>query len=210
MNLATLLRALRLDQAFFTLAYWRKRVPWDTGVTPPELVRVVEGQGADHIAPGRALDLGCGTGTNSLYLARHGWTVTGVDFARPAIAHARAKAAAAGDDIASRVRFLQGDVTHLEALHLSGPFDLVLDMGCFHGVSPEGRGRYAAQVARLTRAGTLLLLYAVGPTQMGPRVVGVDERDVVATFGRDWTLARTEGGKNPDGRVSAWYWLRRM
>ena len=51
--------------------------PWDSGVSPPELVAAVEGPQA--LPPGRALDLGCGTGTNAIYMARHGWDVTGAD-----------------------------------------------------------------------------------------------------------------------------------
>ncbi len=47
---------------FFRLAYVIGFKPWDSGVPPPELVSVVEGPGA--LPPGRALDLGCGTGTN--------------------------------------------------------------------------------------------------------------------------------------------------
>src|SRR5881296_1344749 len=50
-----------------------RRPPWDTGITPPEVERFV----ASH-APGRAIDLGCGTGTNAVYLARHGWSAVGV------------------------------------------------------------------------------------------------------------------------------------
>jgi predicted TPR repeat methyltransferase len=53
--------------------------PWDTGVVPPELVALVEGP--DALRPGRALDLGCGTGTHVVYLEHRGWLTTGVDLA---------------------------------------------------------------------------------------------------------------------------------
>ena len=79
---------------FFRAAYLLGFKPWDSGVPPPELIAVVEGK--DRLTPGKALDLGCGTGTNSVYLAEHGWDVTGVDFVPRAIRAARQKAAAAG------------------------------------------------------------------------------------------------------------------
>lgn len=55
----------------------------NAGVTPPELVALVEGPGAP--APGRALELGCGTGTNAVYPARHGWRVAVVDLDVPVL-----------------------------------------------------------------------------------------------------------------------------
>src|SRR5207249_11633291 len=107
-----------------------RRPPWDTGITPPEVERFV----ASH-APGRALDLGCGTGTNAVYLARHGWSALGVDFVGRAIAKARQRAASAG--LAERCEFRMGDVTRRSAI--SGPFDLALDIGCLHAIAVEGR-----------------------------------------------------------------------
>jgi SAM-dependent methyltransferase len=202
------LRRRGFERWFFTLAYRRHRTPWDTGVTPPELVRVVEGPGPDRLPAGRALDLGCGTGTNALYLARHGWDVVGIDFAGPAIVRARSKAARAGATAGS-VRFLRGDVTHLAELDLRGPYDLVFDLGCFHGVAPEGRVRYAREIARLSRPGALLLLYAIRPGKVGGRVIGLTVEDVRAVFVPQWRLERVEPGKNPNGREAAWYWMRR-
>jgi len=71
--------------------YLNGRPPWDTGVTPPELVALVE----EHDGPpGRVLELGCGTGTNAVYLARHGWDVTAVDLIDRAVEQAREKAEA--------------------------------------------------------------------------------------------------------------------
>ena len=58
-------------------------------------------EGADRLATGRALDLGCGTGTNSIYLAQHGWETTGVDFVPRAIGIAKRKAEAAQDRASS-------------------------------------------------------------------------------------------------------------
>jgi methylase of polypeptide subunit release factors len=74
------------------------------------LVETVEGR--SRLATGHALDLGCGTGRNSIYLARHSWEVTGIDFVRHAVAAARRNAAAAG----ATVRLIEGDVTRLEEL----------------------------------------------------------------------------------------------
>ena len=70
----------------FGLAYLTGNTPWDTGVTPPEVIRLVQ---SGELMPGRAVDLGCGTGLNAIYLVRHGWEVTGVDGAAAAIRRAR-------------------------------------------------------------------------------------------------------------------------
>ena len=210
MAVADLARRLGLQRLFFTLAYRRGRTPWDTGVTPPELVRVVAGAGPEHMAPGRALDLGCGTGTNCLYLARHGWEATGIDFAAPAIVRARGRLTQAGT-LPGSARFLQGDVTRLDTLDARGPYDLVFDLGCFHGISAGARGRYAAGVTRVARPGALLLIYAFAPTQLGkpPVSVGLTQDQMRQIFAVGWTLERVETGFGGNGRASAWYWLRR-
>ena len=64
-------------------------LPWDTGTPDPMLIAMIE---SHAIEPGRTLEVGCGTGTNAIYLAEHGFDVVGVDVAAVAIANARAKA----------------------------------------------------------------------------------------------------------------------
>ncbi|MGH2893868.1 MAG: class I SAM-dependent methyltransferase [Solirubrobacteraceae bacterium] len=63
-----------------------------------------------HLRPGRALDAGCGHGSDTLWLATHGWQVTAVDFSKTALANGRSRAQAAGADIAERIHWVQADL----------------------------------------------------------------------------------------------------
>ena len=184
----------------FDLQYLLGRVPWDTGVTPPEVVAVIE---RGDLAPGRALDLGCGTGTNCIYLARHGWQAVGVDFSVLAIRRARRKARRAGLDC----RFYRADVTDLG--FLDDPFDLALDIGCLHSMPLERRARYAAGLARLVQPGGTYMLYAFTPRPDRP-TRGLAPAEVRRLFAPAFAVERQEGGDDPTGPRSAWYWLRRL
>ncbi len=107
-----------------------------------------------RLAPGHALDLGCGTGRNSIYLGRHSWEVTGVDMVRHAVAAARRNAAVAG----ATVRLIEGDVTRLEELGIGDGYTLLVDVGCFHMVPVGRRDAYAAGVTRVAAPRALLLM----------------------------------------------------
>jgi SAM-dependent methyltransferase len=170
---------------------------WEGHGVPPE-VRALAGNGRE---PGRALDLGCGTGTNSIYLAQQGFTVVGVDFSGKAIELARRKARQAG----VAVDFHTGDVTRLD--FLNEPFEAVLDVGCFHGLDAVGRARYAAHLARLTRPGSTFLLWAFGPSSHFG-VGGVQPEAALEYFAPHFLLSRAEPGTF-NGRASSWYWFSR-
>ena len=179
-----------LQKLIFNLWYFRQP-PWDTGISPPELIEFI----SSH-APGRALDLGCGTGTNVLTLARHAWQVTGVDFARRAIAIARQKIRQAG----LPVDFYLGDVTQLKGI--PGPFDLVLDIGCFHSLPPAARRVYARNLPRLLAPQGTLLMYAFfkDPGEDGPGLVDSD----LEALGSMVALVRRVDGSERGRRPSAW------
>ena len=188
-----------LNRLFFNLRYWLGRPPWDTGITPPEVVALIEG----GLPPGRALDLGCGTGTNSLYLARHGWEVTGVDFVARAIQQARRKAREAE----VRVDLHLGEVTDLS--WLAPPFHFALDVGCFHSLARAGREAYAKNLRRLLAPGALLLMYAFlnEPSGELPPGPGLPRSEILEVFESHFTLAKVEEGT---GRPSAWFTFQRM
>jgi len=128
---------MALDRILYRLAYRLGTPRWDTGGPQPELEQLVRGR-----APARALDLGCGTGADAVYLAGHGWQTTGVDFAPEAIAAARKKAADAGVDAA----FVVGDASRLADAGVRGPFDLLLDIGCYHTIPASRRDAYVAGI----------------------------------------------------------------
>jgi 2-polyprenyl-3-methyl-5-hydroxy-6-metoxy-1,4-benzoquinol methylase len=75
---------------------------------PPNAHLIAE---ATELAPGHALDAGCGHGAEALWLAAHGWRVTAVDFSAAALTHAREMARAAGADIAERIDWIEGDLS---------------------------------------------------------------------------------------------------
>ncbi|MFN2581545.1 MAG: class I SAM-dependent methyltransferase [Candidatus Dormibacteria bacterium] len=193
---------------FFRFAY-RGRPRWDTGVTPPELIELVEGDSA--LAPGRALDLGCGTGTNVIYLAKHGWDATGVDFVPAAVHAARQKRRLTG----VRAEFVAGDVTRLNELPITGPFQFVLDIGCFHGIPSARRAGYARGVATLTATGATMLMFGFEhppPAVVMRRGFGINAPELRRVFGSDFELAGVQPGTEPSPGVElhpAWYRLRR-
>ncbi|MCS6993542.1 MAG: class I SAM-dependent methyltransferase [Anaerolineales bacterium] len=185
-----------MDIARWWMFFWAylRRPPWESGLTPPELLAFLEGRAA-----GRALDLGCGTGTNAITLASRGWQVTGVDFIPSAIWQARRKARRAG----VQVRFLVADVTRLE--HLSSGFDLLLDIGCFHSLSARDRLRYLREADRLLTPGGVWFLYGF-LTEFSPPGIFPSDLDAIRGLFR---LLSYQEGFDRNGRASAYFTLQK-
>src|SRR6185312_15956243 len=111
-----------LFQVFYRIGF----TPWDGHAISQGLRDLIEGTSDNPALPaGSALDVGCGTGDSSIYLAQHDWTVTGVDFVAKALEKARGKARTA--DVS--VKFVQADVTHLSQVGLDTKFELIVENG---------------------------------------------------------------------------------
>ena len=183
---------------FFTLQYLFNNPPWDTGVTPPELYACLEEK-----APGRALDLGCGTGTNTLTMANNGWQVTGIDYVPRAIRTARRKARHSG--LTNKVEFLVGDMLKIKPSH--DKYDLILDIGCFHSMSGSDINRYADYISSHLVSGGSLLLYA-HLKRIPESSHGVSDEDLGVLEAR-MSLVNRQDGQEGTTRPSAWFEYRK-
>jgi SAM-dependent methyltransferase len=176
---------IRIEPArlrFFQLAYRIGVTPWDGHPLSSNLRNLIEGPAA--LPADSAIDIGCGTGDSSIYLARHGWQVTGVDIAATALKQAQAKAAAEH----VQVNFVRADATRLSsAAGIGGAFTLILDSGCLHGMSDDARDRYVAELNAIAAPHTRLLILAFIPGG-GFGVRGIENDEIQRRFTPQWRL----------------------
>ncbi len=123
---------------------------WDTGRPSGELKKLIE---EGLLKPGRVVDLGCGAGTNAIYLASKGFEVTGIDVAPTGLNQAQERAQKAG----VQVRWLLADVLAPPDLE---PFDLIFDRGCYHHLRRINPAGYVETLRRYTRPGSRALILA--------------------------------------------------
>jgi SAM-dependent methyltransferase len=189
-----------IRRLFFELHYLFKKAGWDSGISPPELIDFL-----NNHPPGRALDLGCGTGTNAITMHEYGWDVVGVDFSSRAIRSARKKAKTIG----ARIQFIRGDVTEL--IGIEGTFDLILDIGCFHAILAESKNKYAQNIGKYLHPDGFFLLYTwlrqeiEGNTSISP------EEKLLELFSECCSCIDVVRGSDwVSHRRSAWFTFRRV
>jgi SAM-dependent methyltransferase len=183
----------------FEAAYQNGVPPWDIGRPQPPIVRLAE----EGVIAGDAIDIGCGTGENALYLASRGIIVVGVDAAPTAIARAGEKAR----QRSSAATFLVADALALETLERT--FDVGIDCGLFHTFSDADRVRFERSIQRILRPGATYVLLCFSenqPGDFGPR--RVTQAEIRATFATGWTVdsivAEWFSAQLPGGGAEAW------
>jgi SAM-dependent methyltransferase len=187
------LRRLQFNLRYFSTP------PWDSGITPPEVFEFIQ----THPA-GRAIDIGCGTGTNVITLAKTGWQVTGFDFAPRAIQIAKRKIKKAN----VQASLFTGDATRMK--NITGQFDLALDIGCFHGL--ENKADYLTQLDRILAPNGFWLMYGflaqTSPSTssgQAPTAPGIADSDLSRISAQALTLLSRRNGVDQGNRPSAWF-----
>ncbi len=175
----------------FNFWYFRNP-PWDSGITPPELFEFIQSHPA-----GRAIDIGCGTGTNVTTLAKTGWQVTGFDFAARAIQIAKRKAKKAH----IQANLFTDDATRMK--NVTGQFDLALDMGCFHSL--ENKADYLTQLDRILAPNGFWLMYGFYAPTSNPSAPKIADSDLSLISARAFTLLTRRNGFDKRERLSAWF-----
>lgn len=143
-----------MSQLEFVDPKWNRRyqerdTPWDMRIPSRELTRVLD----SGIIHGRtALEMGCGTGTNAIYLAEHGFQVTAIDGAPLAIEEARKLV----ERRQVHVEWIIGDVCDLP--DMGQTFDFVFDRGCYHCVRLVNVSGYLESLRKCTHAGSQFLV----------------------------------------------------
>ena len=197
---------LRVFERLYANAAAAGDLPWHDPEPPPLLVTALDARPR----PGRALDVGCGAGTYSIYMAQRGYAVTAIDFMPQAIR--LLGEARAGLDIEP----VQADVLAWSA---ESPFDVVLDVGCLHSLQSADRATYKRRLCEWLAPGGDFVLVHCGSRgwwdrwPLGPRRVGRTE--VEALFAPELTLReyREERLRLPlflgCSALASRYWFRR-
>jgi len=181
--------------------YYLGHPRWDTGVSPPELISYL-----DTHSPGRALDLGCGTGTNLLSIAKKGWDVAGMDLAFLSVFRARKKLKA--NDIQARI--IIGNAAGKS--RIDEQFDFVLDIGCYHNLLQRDRLSYHTNLKNwLSEDGTFLLFAHQRTSNLHSHGVSQEDFSAFGSF-LDLEWRRDGHDQSSDGsirRPSTWVCYRR-
>ena len=165
--------------------YAKGDTPWETSEPASELQRVLA---EIPIRPCRALELGCGTGANAVWLAQQSFDVTAVDLSTLAVERARRRA----DEAGVSVRFLVADVLNPPP-ELVGPFDFFFDRGCYHVVRRVNVAEFLHSLKSISAAGAeglILTGNAKEPHSPGPPVVS--EAEIRKEFGGAFEILSLE------------------
>ena len=160
-----------MQQVDWNQRYIQSDTPWDSGVPSQHLISfLAEGK----VKSGRVLELGCGTGTNAIHLAKLGFEVTAVDLSKVALERAREKAAQAK----VAINFVEADVTAMP--NLGRPFPFVFDRGTYHIVRKVNISGFQKMLANMVAASGFYLVLAgnantLDSTDQGPPTVRAGE-----------------------------------
>ena len=176
------------NKVYRSIGHWI----WTDNRIPKELKGIVEVHN-----PKTSLELGCGLGIFSSFMASQGIKATGVDFSSVAIDKATKRVANNTD----KPEFIVGDVTNLK--NIDKQFDVSFDVGCFHCLNKEGQQKYVSEIHRLLKPGATHFIWAMDSSPSG---IKLSPKYIEQTFGEHFKLDKTKFSRR---RIASshWYWL---
>jgi SAM-dependent methyltransferase len=206
------MRGIQMTETVSLRERWEERyntgpTPWDTGITPPE---VVEFWTEGRLTPtGLALDIGCGAATNVTYLAGLGLTVVGVDISLLALQRGEQRLARQPHQIQRRAHLVLANVSVLPLANAQATY--ALDIGCFHTLPAGARHDYTKEIARNLSSGGYYHLYAFdrAPEDAdNPDARGVAPNEISERFSPFFEVVRIDRA-TPNPHPCRWYLLQK-
>jgi ubiquinone/menaquinone biosynthesis C-methylase UbiE len=178
------------NKVYRSIGHWI----WTDNRIPKELKGIVELHN-----PKTSLELGCGLGIFSSFMASQGIKATGIDFSSVAIEKARKRVANNTD----KPEYIVSDVTNLKEIEKQ--FDVSFDVGCFHCLNEESQQKYVSEIHRLLKPGAIHLIWALDSSPSG---IKLSPKYIELTFGEHFKLDQSKFSRR---RIASshWYWLIR-
>jgi SAM-dependent methyltransferase len=173
------------DSLDFFNAVYQDIPPWEIGAPQPAMSALL----GRYPPSDPILDVGCGSGDLSIYLAQLGNQVLGIDFVEKAIANAREKAGSLPPQVANLLEFQVADALHPSRLQRQ--FGAVVDSGFFHLFDPEQCNRLVDEIARIVLPGGHYYLHEFAiefPVPNLPRQINAEELQVRFTPEKGWRI----------------------
>jgi ubiquinone/menaquinone biosynthesis C-methylase UbiE len=178
------------NKVYRSIGHWI----WTDNRIPRELKEIVELH-----KPKTSLELGCGLGIFSSFMASQGIKAIGVDFSSVAIEKANKRVA----NYTDKPEYIVGDVTDLKKIDKQ--FDVSFDVGCFHCLDEDGQQKYVSEIHRLLKPGATHLIWAMDSSPSG---IKLSPKYIEQTFGEHFNLDQSKFSRR---RIASshWYWLIR-
>lgn len=178
------------NKVYCSIGHWI----WTDKRIPEELKEIVK-----SLNPKASLELGCGIGIFSSFMASQGIIATGVDFSSKAIEKAKKRVAS---NIYKPI-FVVSDVTNLKIINEQ--FDVSFDVGCFHCLDEGGQQKYISEIHRLLKPNATHLIWAPDSSPSGMKL---SPKYIEQTFGEHFKLDKSVFSRR---RIASshWYWLTR-
>jgi len=167
---------------------------WTDNRIPTELKELVK-----VYNPKTSLELGCGLGIFSSFMASQGIKATGVDFSSVAIEKAKKRIT----NNILKPNYIVGDVINLAIINEQ--FDVSYDVGCFHCLNDDGQQKYVSEIYRLLKPGAVHLIWALDSSPSG---IKLSPNYIAKQFENNFQLEKSTFSRR---RIAAshWYWLVR-